>query len=74
MTNNATVDVGTGGAFQVPSLVGIGSRGPFMHNGCAKTLADRFSDTACGGGSKHGNVAGFSSNELSDLITYLQSI
>ena len=74
MTNNATVDVGTGGAFQVPSLVGIGSRGPFMHNGCAKTLADRFSDTACGGGSKHGNVAGFSSNEMSDLITYLQSI
>ena len=74
MTNNATVDVGTGGAFQVPSLVGIGSRGPFMHNGCAKTLADRFSDTACGGGSKHGNVAGFSSNEMSDLITYLLSI
>jgi len=74
MTNNATVDVGTGGAFQVPSLVGIGSRGPFMHNGCAKTLADRFSDTACGGGNKHGNVAGFSSNEMSDLITYLKSI
>ena len=48
-TNNATVDVGTGGAFQVPSLVGIGSRGPFMHDGCAKTLADRFSNTACGG-------------------------
>jgi hypothetical protein len=73
LSNNQTVDVGTGGAFQVPSLVGIGSRGPFMHNGCAKTLADRFSDTACGG-ANHGKVSGLSANEISDMITYLQSI
>jgi mono/diheme cytochrome c family protein len=72
-TNNVTVDVGTGGAFQVPSLVGIGSRGPFMHDGCAKTLTQRFTDTACGG-AQHGNVSGLSSNEISDLVTYLQSI
>ena len=37
-----------GGAFQVPSLVGIGTRGPFMHDGCAATLRDRF-NPACGG-------------------------
>src|SRR5262249_3635515 len=61
-TNNATVDVGTGGMFQVPSLVGVGSRGPFMHNGCAKTLADRFG-TACGG-DRHGNVSGLSAGEI----------
>ena len=42
LTNNQTLDVGTGGMFQVPSLVGIGTRGPFMHNGCAATLRDRF--------------------------------
>jgi mono/diheme cytochrome c family protein len=71
-TNNATVDVGTGGMFQVPSLVGIGSRGPFMHNGCAATLGDRF-NAACGG-DKHGNTAGLSANEISDLISYMQSI
>src|SRR4029078_12312524 len=46
-SNNQTVDVGTGGAFQVPSLVGIGSRGPFMHNGCAKTLAGRLTRHTC---------------------------
>jgi hypothetical protein len=71
-TNNTTVDVGTGRAFQVPSLVGIGSRGPFMHNGCAKTLADRF-NPACGG-ANHGNTSGLSPREITDLITYLQSI
>src|SRR5262249_10149621 len=34
-TNNTTVDVGTGGAFQVPSLVGVSHRAPFLHTGCA---------------------------------------
>jgi len=72
-TNNQTVDVGTGGAFQVPSLVGIGSRGPFMHDGCAKTLTDRFTNVACGG-ADHGKITGLSANEISDLVTYLQSI
>ena len=42
LTNAQTVDVGTGAPFQVPSLVGVGTRGPFMHDGCAKTLDDRF--------------------------------
>ena len=73
-TNNTTVDVGTGRAFQVPSLVGIGTRGPFMHDGCAKTLADRFSNEKCGGGDRHGNVSDLTSNELSDLVAFLQSI
>jgi hypothetical protein len=72
-TNNTTVDVGTGAAFQVPSLVGIGSRGPFMHDGCAKTLTDRFTNTACGG-ANHGNISGLSANEIADMITYLQTI
>jgi hypothetical protein len=71
-TNNATVDVGTGGMFQVPSLVGVGSRGPFMHNGCAGTLGDRF-NPACGG-DKHGNTAGLTTSEIADLISYMQSI
>src|SRR5205823_2172820 len=38
MTNNATVTVGTGRSFQVPSLRGLGFRGPYLHNGCAATL------------------------------------
>jgi cytochrome c553 len=71
-TNNLTVDVGTGGAFQVPSLVGVGSRGPFMHDGCAKTLADRFGP--CGGGDRHGVTSTFTAGEVSDLVAFLNSI
>jgi hypothetical protein len=71
-TNNATVDVGTGRPLQVPSLVGVGTRGPFMHDGCAKTLADRF-DERCGG-DKHGNIRGLTSAEIADLIAFMQAI
>ena len=42
LTNNTTVNVGTGGSFQVPSLRGVSLRGPWMHDGCAKTLTDRY--------------------------------
>ena len=45
-----------------------------MHNGCAKTLADRFSNEKCGGGDRHGNVRDLTSNELADLVAFLQSI
>jgi hypothetical protein len=72
LTNNLSVDVGTGGTFQVPSLVGVGSRGPFMHDGCAKTLRDRFG--ACGGGDKHGVTSKLTSAELDDMLAYLDSI
>jgi mono/diheme cytochrome c family protein len=71
LTNNASVDVGTGGLFQVPSLLGVSWRAPFMHTGCAGTLADRFG--ACGG-DKHGVTGALSATENADLITYLQSL
>jgi hypothetical protein len=72
LTNNVSVDVGTGGTFQVPSLVGIGSRGPFMHDGCAKTLRDRFG--TCGGGDKHGVTSKLTAAQLDDMLAYLDSI
>jgi hypothetical protein len=72
LTNNTTVDVGTGGKFQVPSLVGIGTRGPFMHNGCAATLKDRFG--ACGGGDKHGVTSKLSAGQIDDLVAYLNTL
>lgn len=71
-TNNQTVDVGTGGPLQVPSLVGIGWHAPFMHDGCAKTLAERF-NPACGG-TAHGDTAGLSSEQIADLVAYLESL
>ena len=72
-TNNRTIGVGTqAGALQVPSLVAIGHRAPFMHNGCAATLADRF-NPACGG-NQHGNVEHLSTAERGDLVAFLESL
>lgn len=47
LTNNQTLDVGTGGAFQVPSLLGLGLRGPYMHDGCAEDLDALFTQADC---------------------------
>jgi hypothetical protein len=69
LTNNLTLDVGRG-ALQVPNLVGIGDRAPFLHDGCAATLAGRF-DPSCGG-SRHG--AALSPDEESDVVSYLESL
>jgi hypothetical protein len=72
MTNNGTVDVQTGGTFQVPSLRGLGARAPYMHQGCAPTLADRFG--SCGGGDAHGNISDLAAGDLADLIAYLDAL
>lgn len=71
-TNSATVDVGTGGAFQVPSLVGVSARAPFLHDGCAATLRDRF--VSCGGGDLHGHTSPLTEVQIGDLISYLESL
>jgi len=73
LTNNKNADVGTGEALQVPSLVGVGYRAPFMHNGCAKTLTDRF-DPSCGGGELHGRMRGIEPDGIADLVAYLESL
>jgi mono/diheme cytochrome c family protein len=74
LTNDATVDVGTGQAFQVPSLRGVSWRAPFMHNGCAATLADRFGDPTCTGGDKHGLTSTLTPAQICDLTAYLESL
>ncbi len=71
LTNNLTVDVGTGGAFQVPPLVGVGWRTPLLHDGCATTIAERFGSCAT---STHGSIGNLSAQNLSDLEMYLQSL
>ena len=72
LTDNTTVDVGTGEALQVPSLVNLRNRAPFMHDGCAQTLYDRF-DPKCGG-TKHGEIAGLSEDEVDDMVAYMLSL
>ena len=74
LTNNqnATIDTVNRTKLQVPSLVAVSYRSPFMHDGCAATLAARF-DPACGGNA-HGNTAGLSQDQINDLIAYLETL
>ena len=71
LTNNSTVDVGTGGRFQVPSLRGVSLRGPWMHDGCAKTLKDRFG--SCGG-TAHGETSKLTDTDVDALVSYLGTL
>jgi cytochrome c len=71
LTNNQTLDVGTGGRFQVPPLVGVGWRTPLLHDGCAATIADRFGVCAT---PQHGSAASLSPQGLVDLETYLETL
>jgi hypothetical protein len=72
-TNSASFDVGTGGTFQVPSLVGVADRLPLMHSGCAVTLRDRFRPD-CGGGEAHGRTAHLSESQLGELVAFLETL
>jgi len=73
LTNNRTnLDVGTGGSFKVPSLVGLAYTAPYLHDGCAATLTDRFG--SCGGGDLHGVTSTLTPDQVSDLIGYLDSL
>lgn len=72
LTNNRLFDVGTGGPMKVPSLVGVAARAPFMHTGCATTLADRFG--ACGGGDLHGKTSTLPPSDIAALVAYLETL
>jgi hypothetical protein len=71
LTNNQSVDVGTGVTVQVPSLHDVALRSPLMHDGCAKTVRDRFTLTGCGGGEKHGHISQLTPTQIDDLVAYV---
>jgi hypothetical protein len=76
LTDNNSYDVATGEPgekFQVPSLIGLGSRSRLIHDGCARSLAERFGPD-CGGGDRHGRVSQLDAGELDDLIGYLETL
>ncbi|MGE3767649.1 MAG: cytochrome-c peroxidase, partial [Kofleriaceae bacterium] len=73
LTNNQRSNVGTGGAFKTPSLLGVGARAPFLHTGCATTLMDRFGTCNAGAG-VHGDTSTLSPEQLGDLVQYLESL
>jgi hypothetical protein len=73
LSNHTVVDVGTGGKFKVPSLIAVRYRAPYLHDGCAATLADRFGPV-CGGGEKHGHTQQLDAGQIGDLVAYLESL
>lgn len=65
LTNDQTIDVGTGGAFQVPSLRGLAYRAPYLHDGSAATVADVLA--------RHG-AAALDDGARADLLAYARSL
>ncbi|MEO0601675.1 MAG: c-type cytochrome [Myxococcota bacterium] len=61
-------------AFKTPSLLGVGGRAPYMHDGCAESLEQRFTDEACGGGDQHGVTSQLSDDEVRALIAFLKTL
>ncbi len=72
-SNNGTFVVGTGEAFQVPRLLGVVDRAPFLHDGRAPTLRDRF-DPSLGGGDQHGRTSQLSPSDVDDLVAFLETL
>jgi mono/diheme cytochrome c family protein len=71
-SDNQLHDVGTGAAFITPSLVGVNTRAPLFHDGCATTLTARFGP--CGGGDAHGVTSHLSDAERDDLVAFMKSL
>jgi hypothetical protein len=71
LTDNLLRDVGTGGMFVTPSLLGVGLRSPIFHDGCAKSVSERFGPC---GGAAHGNASVLSAAQQADLIMFLRSL
>jgi cytochrome c peroxidase len=71
LTNNATMDVGTGDRFQVPSLIGVGWHTPLLHNGCAHTIEERLTICAT---PQHGSTGALSKLQIADLVAYLDTL
>lgn len=75
-TDNNNYDVGTGEpgeTFQVPSLIGVGTRSRFIHTGCANSLRERF-ELDCAGGDRHGKVSLLGEGDIDDLVAYLETL
>ncbi|MBX3252135.1 MAG: hypothetical protein KF901_33485 [Myxococcales bacterium] len=68
-TQRASVIMPEAGHLQVPLLVGVGVRGPFLHDGCAATLDEAL--LGCGGRGPHPGVEGLDEGERADLVAFL---
>lgn len=65
-TNNQSVDLGTGEVIQVPSLVGVAHRAPYLHDGSAPSLRAVLQ-------APHGGAM-VAPGEIEDLVAFLESL
>jgi cytochrome c peroxidase len=72
LSSGASADIGRGEALQIPSLIAVSTRAPYMHDGCATTLLERF-DPKCGG-TEHGDSSSLTPSDLDDLVAYLETL
>jgi len=70
-SDNLLHDVGTGGPFVTPSLLGVRHRTPLLHDGCATDLSARFN---CGTVDAHGTTSNLSTDQLGDLVSYMKAL
>jgi len=71
--DNRAYNVGTGMALYTPTLLGVGTRQPLMHDGCAPTLAARFG--LCGGEvDRHGVTSHLDEAQTADLVAFLKTL
>jgi len=71
--DNRAYDVGTGMVLFTPTLLGVGTREPLMHDGCAQSLEARFG--LCGGeGDRHGVISHLDETQTVDLIAFLKTL
>lgn len=74
LSDHASHAVRTDGPLRkTPSLLGVGTRAPWMSDGCAPTLLDRFVDPTCGG-DQHGSLDGLSDADLSALAAFVATL
>ncbi len=65
--------VGARVPLQVPMLLGVADRAPYMHDGCADSLMARLTNPSCAGAA-HGNTADLSADDKQSLVEYLESL
>jgi YVTN family beta-propeller protein len=65
-TDGLQHDVGTGGEFDTPALVGLSMSAPYLHDGRATTLRDLFILPGT-----HQVIGGLSLDDLDNLVAYL---
>jgi hypothetical protein len=74
-TDDRLADVRGDGPHKTPTLVGLGLRLAYLHDGCAPTLLDRLTGPeACTGGDAHGALGDLDDADLLALAEWLRTL